>query len=88
MALLYRSPSLALRQTFWPDPKGAEGEGDNLLRSKWPDQRRGVVHPHTVIRIDGPDGPEFPPPPWATEENVADVVRHAASDRPHPGRGC
>ncbi|MFF4419099.1 replication initiator, partial [Streptosporangium sp. NPDC001559] len=41
-------------------------------------QRRGVVHFHAVIRLDGPDGPTFPPPTWATAEMLADAVRHAA----------
>ncbi|WP_341350673.1 replication initiator [Thermostaphylospora chromogena] len=42
-------------------------------------QRRGVVHFHAVIRLDGPGGPTAPPPPWATAEVLADAVRHAAS---------
>ncbi|MEV8639473.1 replication initiator [Streptosporangium sp. NPDC051023] len=41
-------------------------------------QRRGVVHFHAVIRLDGPDGPNSPPPAWATAEVLADAVRHAA----------
>ncbi|GGL39672.1 replication initiator [Planomonospora parontospora] len=42
-------------------------------------QRRGVVHFHAVIRLDGPDGPTSPPPAWATADALADAVRHAAS---------
>ncbi|WP_433245869.1 replication initiator [Streptosporangium sp. CA-135522] len=42
-------------------------------------QRRGVVHFHAVIRLDGPDGPASPPPAWATADALADAVRHAAS---------
>lgn len=42
-------------------------------------QRRGVVHFHAVIRLDGPDGPTSPPPAWATADMLADAVRHAAS---------
>ncbi|WP_433417736.1 replication initiator [Microtetraspora malaysiensis] len=42
-------------------------------------QRRGVVHFHAVIRLDGPDGPTSPPPDWATADALADAVRHAAS---------
>ncbi|MEV4183249.1 replication initiator [Streptosporangium canum] len=42
-------------------------------------QRRGVVHFHSVIRVDGPDGPTSPPPAWATADVLADAVRHAAS---------
>ncbi|MCA2181036.1 replication initiation protein [Nonomuraea glycinis] len=42
-------------------------------------QRRGVVHFHAVIRLDGPDGPTSPPPAWATADALADAVQHAAS---------
>ncbi|MET8381728.1 replication initiator [Streptosporangium canum] len=42
-------------------------------------QRRGVVHFHAVIRLDGPDGPTTTPPAWATADLLADAVRHAAS---------
>ncbi|GIH75136.1 replication initiator [Planobispora longispora] len=42
-------------------------------------QRRGVVHFHAVIRLDGPDRPASPPPAWASAEALADAVRHAAS---------
>ncbi|WP_204045120.1 replication initiator [Acrocarpospora phusangensis] len=42
-------------------------------------QRRGVVHLHAVIRLDGPDGPVSLPPVWATGEILTDAVRHAAN---------
>jgi len=42
-------------------------------------QRRGVVHFHAVIRLDGPDGPTSAPPTWATADMLARAVRHAAS---------
>ncbi|MFB9622042.1 replication initiator [Nonomuraea helvata] len=42
-------------------------------------QRRGVVHFHAVIRLDGPDGPHSPPPCWATADALAQAVDHAAS---------
>ncbi|WP_308210528.1 replication initiator [Actinomadura luzonensis] len=42
-------------------------------------QRRGVVHFHAVIRLDGPDGPAAPPPAWATADALAHVVRQAAT---------
>jgi hypothetical protein len=29
-------------------------------------QRRGVVHFHAIIRLDGPTGPDTPPPAWAS----------------------
>ncbi|GAA3112833.1 replication initiator [Nonomuraea salmonea] len=41
-------------------------------------QRRGVVHFHAVIRLDGPDGPDSPPPPWAMADALEESVRHAA----------
>ncbi|GAA4510748.1 replication initiator protein RepSA [Actinoallomurus oryzae] len=41
-------------------------------------QRRGVVHFHAIVRLDGPDGPTTPPPGWATGDLLDDVVRHAA----------
>ncbi|WP_127941376.1 replication initiator [Nonomuraea polychroma] len=41
-------------------------------------QRRGVVHFHAVIRLDGPGGPIAPPPHWATEDVLTQAVHHAA----------
>jgi hypothetical protein len=42
-------------------------------------QRRGLVHFHAVIRIDGPDGPTDPTPAWATAELLEHAVRVAAA---------
>ncbi|MGW0589023.1 replication initiator [Streptosporangium sp. NPDC002607] len=42
-------------------------------------QRRGVVHFHAVIRVDGPEGPATPPPAWATADLMTDAVQHATS---------
>lgn len=41
-------------------------------------QRRGLVHFHAVIRIDGPNGPADPAPAWATGD-VLDYAVHAAA---------
>ncbi|MET8386518.1 replication initiator [Streptosporangium canum] len=41
-------------------------------------QKRGVVHFHAVIRLDGPEGPNSPPPTWATAEMLTHAVQHAA----------
>lgn len=43
-------------------------------------QRRGLVHLHAVVRLDGPAGPADPPPTWGTVELLTDAVRaaHAA----------
>ncbi|MFJ1888546.1 replication initiator protein RepSA [Streptomyces sp. NPDC088170] len=43
-------------------------------------QKRGAVHFHAVIRFDGPDGPDSPPPAWATLGLLEDAIR-AAADR-------
>ncbi|MEW2468107.1 replication initiator protein RepSA [Streptomyces sp. NPDC046994] len=42
-------------------------------------QKRGAVHFHAVIRIDGPDGPDTPPPTWATVGLLTDAIRAAAA---------
>ncbi|MEZ7129258.1 replication initiator [Nonomuraea sp. AD125B] len=41
-------------------------------------QRRGVVHFHAVIRLDGPGGPDALPPAWATTEALTRAIQHAA----------
>ncbi|MGK4584824.1 replication initiator [Kitasatospora sp. HPMI-4] len=41
-------------------------------------QRRGLVHFHAVIRLDGPGGSTQPPPPSATVTMLADAIRAAA----------
>jgi hypothetical protein len=61
-----------------------------LTRSELPDharlsygkvaefQKRGAVHFHAVIRIDGPEGPDTPSPAWATVDLLTDAIRAAA----------
>ncbi|MFE1443829.1 replication initiator [Streptomyces sp. NPDC058739] len=44
-------------------------------------QKRGAIHFHAVIRLDGPDGPGTPPPTWATVGLLEDAIRAAAA---HP----
>jgi hypothetical protein len=41
-------------------------------------QKRGAVHFHAVIRIDGPGGPDSLPPAWATVALLEDAIRAAA----------
>ncbi|KQX57973.1 MULTISPECIES: replication initiator protein RepSA [unclassified Streptomyces] len=41
-------------------------------------QKRGAIHFHAVIRLDGPDGPGTTPPSWATVRLLDDAVRAAA----------
>ncbi|MEV6735639.1 replication initiator protein RepSA [Streptomyces sp. NPDC051104] len=40
-------------------------------------QKRGAVHFHAVIRLDGPEGPDSPPPSWATVTLLTDAIRAA-----------
>ncbi|MFJ4369603.1 replication initiator [Streptomyces chartreusis] len=42
-------------------------------------QKRGAVHFHSVIRIDGPEGGDTPPPAWATAELLTDAISAAAA---------
>ncbi|WP_044370877.1 replication initiator protein RepSA [Streptomyces noursei] len=44
-------------------------------------QKRGALHFHAVIRIDGPDGPETPPPSWASVDLLTAAIRAATT---HP----
>ncbi|MFI9276041.1 replication initiator [Kitasatospora sp. NPDC052896] len=41
-------------------------------------QKRGQIHFHTVIRIDGPTGPVSTPPTWATTGLLDHAIRAAA----------
>jgi hypothetical protein len=42
-------------------------------------QRRGSIHFHCVFRLDGPDGPDQPPPSWAITELLDKAIRTAAT---------
>ncbi|MBP8534353.1 replication initiator protein RepSA [Streptomyces sp. MK37H] len=42
-------------------------------------QRRGAIHFHAVIRLDGPDGPDTSPPVWATFDLLTDALRAATA---------
>ena len=42
-------------------------------------QRRGVVHFHAIIRLDGPTGPGSAPPAWATVALLTAAIAQAAS---------
>ncbi|MGW9451076.1 replication initiator protein RepSA [Streptomyces sp. NPDC055632] len=41
-------------------------------------QKRGAIHFHAVIRLDGPNGPGTVPPSWATVQLLDDAIRAAA----------
>lgn len=42
-------------------------------------QKRGAVHFHAVVRLDGPDGPDTSPPAWATTTLLDDAIKAAAA---------
>ncbi|MFJ9427645.1 replication initiator [Streptomyces sp. NPDC101249] len=42
-------------------------------------QKRGAVHFHAVIRLDGPEGGDTSPPAWATAELLTDAIHAAAT---------
>ena len=42
-------------------------------------QRRGLIHFHAVLRLDGPDGPTTEPPRWATLRTLESAIRQAAA---------
>ncbi|MFK0118727.1 replication initiator protein RepSA [Streptomyces sp. NPDC090994] len=42
-------------------------------------QKRGAIHFHAIIRVDGPEGPGSAPPSWATVQLLDDAVRAAAA---------
>nr|WP_053913724.1 replication initiator protein RepSA [Streptomyces sp. TP-A0875] len=42
-------------------------------------QKRGSVHFHAVVRLDGPDGPDTAPPAWATVALLDAAIRAAAA---------
>jgi len=54
-------------------------------------QRRGLVHVHLVVRVDGNDGPDDPPPDWVTSEVIIEALRtvvpEAATSVPRIGGG-
>ncbi|MFI8311720.1 replication initiator protein RepSA [Streptomyces microflavus] len=42
-------------------------------------QKRGAVHFHAVLRLDGPEGPNTSPPAWAIVPLLDDSIRAAAA---------
>ncbi|MCX5342530.1 replication initiator protein RepSA [Streptomyces atratus] len=42
-------------------------------------QKRGAVHFHAVIRLDGPEGADSPPPSWASVQLLDDSIRAAVA---------
>ena len=48
-------------------------------------QKRGAIHFHAVIRLDGPEGGSELPPAWATAELLTDAIQAAARRTNIPG---
>ncbi|MFF0729258.1 replication initiator [Streptomyces sp. NPDC004134] len=48
-------------------------------------QKRGAVHFHAVVRLDGPAGGNTPPPRWASADLLTDAIQAAASRTVAPG---
>ncbi|MER6452232.1 replication initiator protein RepSA [Streptomyces sp900105245] len=42
-------------------------------------QKRGALHFHAVIRLDGPEGADTEPPAWATVDLLTDAIQAAAA---------
>ncbi|GAA2427506.1 replication initiator protein RepSA [Streptomyces glaucus] len=42
-------------------------------------QKRGAVHFHAIVRLDGPAGPDDTPPEWAGTALLGDAIRAAAA---------
>lgn len=40
-------------------------------------QRRGLIHFHSLVRADGPNGPDSEPPEWLTSELLRDCVERS-----------
>ncbi|WP_346176681.1 replication initiator protein RepSA [Streptomyces cuspidosporus] len=42
-------------------------------------QKRGAIHFHAIVRLDGPGGPGDTPPAWASTALLGDAIRSAAA---------
>lgn len=79
---LWRRFTIALRRTLarlTGMTAKAFGENAKVAFAKVAEyQRRGVVHFHAIIRLDGPGGPDTPPPGWATLALLTSAIGQAA----------
>jgi hypothetical protein len=79
---LWRRFTIALRRTL-AKATGlsvtALGEALRISFAKVAEyQRRGVVHFHAIIRLDGPEGPTTAPPAWASLDILTAAIETAA----------
>lgn len=80
---LWRRFTVYLRRTLAHAAGLSRRKLSNVLRVSYAKvaefQARGLVHFHTVIRIDGPEGHHDAPPPWVNGEMLSQAVHDAVS---------
>ncbi|CAO0835988.1 Replication initiation protein OS=Streptomyces microflavus OX=1919 GN=G3I39_26200 PE=4 SV=1 [Streptomyces microflavus] len=79
LALLHDLPPPRNRPQRRTHPKAAREQSKVSFGKVAEYQKRGAVHFHAVIRFDGPEGPDTPPPAWATLDLLDDAIRAAAA---------
>ncbi|MYT47419.1 replication initiation protein [Streptomyces rimosus subsp. rimosus ATCC 10970] len=81
--MLWRRFSIYLRREIAKRAGLTQREFPNVARVSFAKvaeyQKRGAVHFHAVIRIDGPFGGHSAPPAWATVELLTDAIEAAAA---------
>ena len=79
---LWRRFTIALRRELASQLKASEHGLKGLARLSFAKvaefQRRGVVHFHGLVRLDGPDGPGCAPPPLGIDA-LGEAIRRAAA---------
>ncbi|MCO1577657.1 replication initiation protein [Crossiella sp. SN42] len=80
---LWHRFTIALRRKLATNagiPVSRFGEHARLSYAKVAEyQRRGLVHFHAVIRLDGPNGPTDPAPAWASADLLTTAIHAAAA---------
>ncbi len=79
---LWHRFTLALRQALADQTGASRRTFAKLVRVSFAKvaeyQRRGLVHFHAIIRLDGPDGRDQPPPDWADHHLLVRAIPPAA----------
>ena len=79
---LWQRTTIAVVRALASDQSVSEKELRSELRLSFVKvtefQRRGLIHVHALIRADGPDGPDTPPPRWLDPAGLATAVETAA----------
>jgi hypothetical protein len=82
VAALHHHPAPFARPPGRADQQGARRPAPVSYAKVAEYQRRGVVHFHAIIRLDGPAGPATAPPAWATLDLLTAAIAQA-SDSVH-----